>query len=191
MKKMIASIVLLTTIALQTMFSKNEAKNFASTASVYTSKDSISNKDPLHMITSAYLNFKNALTKDDEKAANIAANELFKAIEKFPATPLSKEQQTIWTKYSEKLTSDAEHIKNSNELEHQRKYFIELSKNIFLVIEAFKTNTITLYYQFCPMANEGKGAYWISKEPKINNPYFGKKMATCGSTKKTILATIK
>jgi hypothetical protein len=39
---------------------------------------------------------------------------------------------------------------------------------------------------FCPMAFEGKGAYWISGSKIIQNPYFGKKMPTCGEIKETI-----
>ena len=36
------------------------------------------------------------------------------------------------------------------------------------------------------MAGNDKGAYWLSKESKIKNPYFGDEMLTCGSVKETI-----
>jgi Cu(I)/Ag(I) efflux system membrane fusion protein len=31
------------------------------------------------------------------------------------------------------------------------------------------------------MANNNVGAYWLSKEREIRNPYFGKEMLDCGS----------
>jgi hypothetical protein len=34
------------------------------------------------------------------------------------------------------------------------------------------------------MADDNKGAVWISETKEIKNPYFGKDMATCGSIKK-------
>jgi len=43
-----------------------------------------------------------------------------------------------------------------------------------------------VYYQFCPMAIDNKGAYWLSEESDIKNPYFGDAMLTCGETKETL-----
>ena len=51
------------------------------------------------------------------------------------------------------------------------------------LIQLFGTNQ-KLYLDFCPMADDNKGAVWISETKEITNPYFGKDMATCGSIKK-------
>ena len=32
------------------------------------------------------------------------------------------------------------------------------------------------------MANEGKGAFWLSQDEEINNPYYGAMMLRCGET---------
>ncbi len=37
-----------------------------------------------------------------------------------------------------------------------------------------------VYYQYCPMAFNNKGAYWLSNQREILNPYFGNKMLKCG-----------
>ena len=47
-------------------------------------------------------------------------------------------------------------------------------------------NKTPVYIEFCPMANDNKGGYWLSTEEKIQNPYFGKKMLKCGEVKATI-----
>ena len=36
------------------------------------------------------------------------------------------------------------------------------------------------------MANDKKGAFWISESKEIKNPYLGKKMPTCGEVKEEI-----
>ena len=178
-------VVLITTTVLQTTFAQN-IKDSTATKLTTVKRDSIASKDPLNSVLSSYLNLKNALAKDDGALASSYAKELFKAIDKVPMDKLTPAQHTIWMKYSEKLSYDAEHIKGTVDLDHQREHFVSLSKNLGIVIKAFNTNILTIYYQFCPMANDGKGAYWVSEESKISNPYLGKKMPTCSSTKETI-----
>jgi Cu(I)/Ag(I) efflux system membrane fusion protein len=36
------------------------------------------------------------------------------------------------------------------------------------------------------MAFDNKGAYWLSDQAKIRNPYFGDKMLECGEVKDTL-----
>ena len=38
----------------------------------------------------------------------------------------------------------------------------------------------------CPMANNGKGADWLSKENEVKNPYYGSMMLGCGKVTETI-----
>jgi Cu(I)/Ag(I) efflux system membrane fusion protein len=60
-----------------------------------------------------------------------------------------------------------------------------LSSNLTNAIEVFGINE-KVYHQFCPMANDNNGAYWLSKEKKVINPYFGNAMLTCGDVKQVI-----
>ncbi|HOX82526.1 MAG TPA: DUF3347 domain-containing protein, partial [Chryseolinea sp.] len=71
-------------------------------------------------------------------------------------------------------------------LADQRKAFSVLSTEMLSLI---KTNTLTsgeLYLEYCPMANNNEGAYWLSNEKEIKNPYFGESMLKCGVVKDTI-----
>jgi hypothetical protein len=150
------------------------------------SGDSVRSKDPLYAVLSAYIALKNALTTDDGKTAQTSAKMLLAEIEKVKMDGMTTDQHSAWMKYMKKLSFDAEHISKTDDTEHQREHFVTLSKNIYAVEKAFNTNAVTLYYQFCPMANDGKGASWLSEKEKISNPYMGKKMPTCGSIKETI-----
>ena len=62
---------------------------------------------------------------------------------------------------------------------------MSLSKNMYELIKVVKPAE-TVYYQFCPMANDGKGANWLSKESGVKNPYYGSQMLSCGKTVETI-----
>jgi hypothetical protein len=60
------------------------------------------------------------------------------------------------------------------------------SSSLFSLVKAFGATNQTAYYQRCPMANDNKGAYWISQEKEIRNPYYGEKMLKCGENKETL-----
>lgn len=146
---------------------------------------SIINTNPLTAVYAAYFGLKDALAKDDGESAAAKAKELFKSIDKVPMEKLSGEQHTVWMKYEKKIQYDAEHIKGVTENEHQREHFISLSKSMYEVMKVIKMDT-PVYYDFCPMANDGKGATWLSLQQPISNPYMGKSMPTCGKVQETI-----
>lgn len=136
-------------------------------------------------VYAAYFGLKDALTKDDGTTAAAKAKELYKAIDAVKMEKLKTDEHTVWMKYMDKLSYDAEHIKGVTENEHQREHFASLSKNIHEVMKAIKPD-YTVYFDHCPMYNNGKGADWLSKESAIKNPFFGSQMIGCGSVKETI-----
>lgn len=140
----------------------------------------------LNNVLNAYLGLKNALIKDNGDSVRAAAKVLYITMDQMPMDKLSATQHNVWMQYNEKLSYDALHMKETNDIDHQREHFANLSKNMYKMMGVLKTNTADLYYQYCPMANDSKGAYWISEKPVIVNPYLGAKMPTCGSTKDTI-----
>ena len=150
-------------------------------------KDTIQKEatNPLLEVYSAYFGLKDALIANDGVTASNKAKELFKAIDKVPMDKMAAEQHTVWMKYMTKLSYDAEHIKGVTETEHQREHFSSLSKNMFEVMKVIKPS-YPVYYDHCPMYNDGKGGDWISKESAIKNPFYGSQMLSCGKTVETI-----
>jgi hypothetical protein len=61
-----------------------------------------------------------------------------------------------------------------------------LSLELADVFKKAKIVSGVVYKQYCPMANGGKGGYWLASEAKIQNPYYGKMMMSCGSVKEEI-----
>ncbi len=142
---------------------------------------------PAKEIIAGYLQLKNALAKDNGKDAAIAGNSIVATLAKVDMKSLSKDQMKSYMDIADDLKENAEHIgANAGKIEHQREHFVMLSKDVTDLIKAFGNGGQTLYKDFCPMANNGKGATWISEVKEIKNPYLGSKMPDCGTVKETI-----
>ena len=137
-------------------------------------------------IANAYLQLKNAFTKDNSNAAAAAGTTLQNAFMNFDKTALSEAQKKTFEDIADDAKEHAEHIgKNGGNIAHQREHFEMLSKDIYDLVKAFGGGQV-LYKDFCPMYNKGKGAFWISETKEISNPYLGKAMPTCGTVKEEI-----
>ena len=147
---------------------KSEKKD--SSAVISTSADIIDtdNKE----VYKHYLLLKDNLVNSDPSAAQKSGTELASALSNI--------------KGCENTSSLAEKIALSNDLKFQRAQFIPLSSDIIALLKHTEIGSGKLYVQHCPMANEGEGAYWISSEKEIKNPYYGDKMLDCGSVTETI-----
>lgn len=139
----------------------------------------------LKAVFDSYFDVKDALVKTDGKMASEKAKSLVKAISSVKMNELKADEHTVWMKVLNDLKEDAEHISETADAAHQRDHFITLSKNIYDLLKVSKYE-VPVYDLFCPMANNGKGANWLSKENAVKNPYYGSQMLTCGSVKETI-----
>lgn len=86
---------------------------------------------------------------------------------------------------NEETLASAKKMAQSSDLNEQRTAFSEVTA----AVEEMMTGTLSsgaIYKQFCPMAFEGKGGYWLSSSEEIRNPYYGDRMLKCGSVRDTI-----
>lgn len=79
----------------------------------------------------------------------------------------------------------ASQIAATDKIDEQRKAFLTLSKDVIPLVKGVK-KAAPLYVAYCPMANEGKGGYWLSDKKEIKNPYYGDAMLTCGEVKEEL-----
>lgn len=133
-------------------------------------------------LTTAYYGIKNALIADDGETASSQAELFLKSIDAVSKSNLSASQLKVWQEQKAKLIATNEAISKTTDVDKQREQLNELSNSLFATLKAFKVNENPVYYQYCPM----KKAYWLSSEKEIKNPYYGKKMLTCGSVKETL-----
>lgn len=165
-----------------------ENTKVADSTNANTSSNDTTKKHPVSIdeIVTAYLQLKNALVNDNGQEAAAAGKEISGALEKIDETSLTPEQKKEYDDEKEDLKEHAEHIaENANKIHHQREHFDWLSSSLYELVKVFKPGK-ALYKDHCPMFNEGKGAIWLSEIKEIKNPYYGKKMITCGSVKEEI-----
>lgn len=164
---------------------KNEHGNHNHSEIAQTNTAETQNVPQLKAVFDNYFSVKDALVKTDAGTSSAKAVELVKAIKAVEIAKLSTEEHTAWMKVMKDLTANAEQIAASKDVAKQRETFALLSKNMYELAKVSKQET-PVYYQHCPMYNNGKGANWLSKEETVKNPYYGSQMLNCGSVQETI-----
>lgn len=139
----------------------------------------------LNTVFETYFSVKEALVQTDGVLASKKSAALLLAVNAVKMDQLEMDVHMVWMKVLEDLKRDAKSIAETKEITAQRDHFMTLSKSIYALIKVSKNET-AVYYQFCPMANDGKGANWLSKDNTIKNPYYGAQMLSCGKTIETI-----
>ncbi|HWB25519.1 MAG TPA: DUF3347 domain-containing protein [Chitinophagaceae bacterium] len=137
---------------------------------------------PLTHLLNLYYDLKDALVSSDAAAASKKATELLNAINGINAGSLSADESKAFSPLQDKLSYDARHISEVQDISHQREHFANLSLNMFALAKAVKISVDPVYEDYCPMQK----AYWLSKDKPIKNPYYGNQMLTCGKVANTI-----
>lgn len=128
----------------------------------------------------SYIKVKDAFVSSDPakvKAEAAMAKQIIRAVD---AGMISGTALNDWANYSNNMDMALSEIVSSDDIEVQRTAFSALSDNLYKSIKAYGLGTATAYYDFCPMAFNDQGGYWLSDAKEIRNPYFGDKMLTCG-----------
>jgi Cu(I)/Ag(I) efflux system membrane fusion protein len=143
-------------------------------------------KNQLEKVFDEYLILKDALADDDNSAAQKSAAALLNDMAKVDMKLLSnQEAHNHWMLIGKEIKASATSISKTSDIAIQRNHFKHLSAHLIKAVKLFGVNQ-QVYEQFCPMADDNNGAYWLSQFKEIKNPYFGKAMPTCGETKSTI-----
>ncbi|MBL7979640.1 MAG: DUF3347 domain-containing protein [Bacteroidetes Order II. Incertae sedis bacterium] len=143
-------------------------------------------RSELRSVLTAYFSVKDALVKDNPNDAITQAKALRLTLGKVTRDKFQANQRTAYISLAAKIDESAASISSANAIKDQRMAFIRLSEATIAFVKTFNVLDMPAYLQFCPMANQGKGADWLSMEKVIKNPYYGKSMLTCGNVKATI-----
>jgi hypothetical protein len=168
--KNVVAIVFLSTLVACTQSAPKSAS--ADQKVVQSTTDSIQLKDT-HQdeVLKHYFRLKDALVASNASNAQKAATTLTTSLKASPAFA--------------KSVFICDSIAKTIDLAKQRSIFTNLSNE--LIAQFSKTQLLkgSFYLQFCPMANEGNGGYWLAAEQEVRNPYYGDEMLNCGEVKKT------
>ena len=129
-----------------------------------------------------YLKLKDAFVSGDAGKVSAFAKATSKELKAIKTSDLGKMEQSHFKQSIKMLDA----IVTNDIIENQRDHFVILNKNIVALVMNINNSGSTLYVQKCPMANNNKGAVWLSSDKDIRNPYYGEQMLTCGSVIETL-----
>lgn len=165
-------LIICFTVFCATAFAQHE-HHAASSDTKVVSQAAITFKDAkLGTAYTQYILLKDALVASNADEAKKTVSDLVKAL-----TAL---------KDADAALKAATKLGGNSTLSDQRLNFSALSDEMAKLVKGGKLSSGSLYLEYCPMANENTGAFWLSNEKEIKNPYFGSMMLKCGTVKETI-----
>ena len=171
--------------------STDTSRNVIDTSAMKEVSHSFTNVDSklatsIKTVVDHYLHIKNALVNNSGIDAAGGGKEMADAMNKVDKSLFTADQKKVYDGIEDDLKEHAEHIgKNAKNIDHQREHFSMMSEDVYDLVRAFGGGQ-TLYHDHCPMANDNKGAMWLSEMREIKNPYFGGKMNECVKTPEVI-----
>lgn len=136
-------------------------------------------------LLSAYFSIKDALFAGDTVKANAAASQLIIAADSLRTDEIIGDStgaiKATATDFAGTISGSGKGLMGENGIEAKRKEFEMITDALWSLTRTVKYAGTKVYYQYCPMAFNNKGAYWMSNDRQIKNPYFGDKMPECGS----------
>lgn len=143
-------------------------------------------RDQLTVLYDAYIDMKNAFVDTDAQKVSSLAGSALVTLARVDMGMLKGDSLIQWMDNRKVLENLFKVISESDDIKKQREAFLALNNIFYLTVKTFGLNRDTVYYQYCPMADNDRGGYWLSNEKEIRNPYFGDMMLKCGEVKETI-----
>ncbi len=143
----------------------------------------------MNNVLNAYYNLKDAFVASDTVKVNEEAVYLQNLLDSLKLDEVQQFDSLGFASINGRpgdVAAEIAAMLGEKELEKKRESFEMVSNAFYDMVRVIKPTGATIYYQYCPMAFDDKGAYWLSSADSIMNPYFGKKMLTCGEVKETL-----
>ncbi|MEC5144415.1 DUF3347 domain-containing protein [Chitinophaga sp. 212800010-3] len=145
--------------------------------------------DSLGSTMQTYFRLAEAFTAADSSKAGTEAALLKLHVDSLPVNLLQMDSTHLAgvTGITGSISAELAGLAGEKGLEGKRSSFQMVSDMMFDLVKTTGWKGHTVYREFCPMAAEGNGAYWLSEKAAIKNPYFGEKMLTCGETRDSLI----
>lgn len=135
-------------------------------------------------LLNAYYSLRDAFVASDTVKVNEAATALTATADSLKVSELQGDTSGAIREtaqfFAATISSSGKAVTGEKEIDAKRKEFNMISDALWNLTRTVHYDGQKLYYQFCPMAFDNTGAYWLSADKEIRNPYFGSKMLKCG-----------
>lgn len=167
---------------------EGDASNSTSAVEVSKPQFQVDQKfqEQLGSVFSSYVELKEAFVDSDVKKVQAEAAETKDALAEVDMKLVSGVAHNDWMNYLTPMQESLNAIQSADDIGAQRKSFQTLSDNLYKTVKAFGLGGKEAFYEYCSMAFNNQGGYWLSDQEKIRNPYFGEKMLSCGEVKEKL-----
>lgn len=126
-----------------------------------------------------YLQVKDALVESDFELASELAKNMVGQLESIGEHRNEGDAHVLWMDTYGSLMGHLRPSAGAGDIEELRAEFRFLSDLLVEAVKAFGVEGV-VYQQYCPMAFDDEGGYWLSSEEQIQNPYLPESMLMCG-----------
>ncbi len=172
----------------------NNASNTAATTGNMHSSHSAAFNQTFKLALDGYYALKDQFIKENDTAINGTAQRLLLLVDQIKFDSLGVDSAVVTTakSYADGISAELKGLIGEKNITEKRKAFQMIGEQYYDFIRTVQFDQEVVYHQFCPMAFDNEGAYWLSNSRIIQNPYLPKKMITCGEVRDSIdLRSIK
>jgi major membrane immunogen (membrane-anchored lipoprotein) len=189
--KKIFGLALVFSLFLMACNSSDQSSSTAENAPVEkTSKHDPAFLNSFTQFLNNYYTLKDALVATDSAAAIAAVPNFLASADSLGDIKISFDSTgaiaATAADYVQTVKTALNELQNAPNVEAIRKKFQAVSDAMYDLVRTVQYDGETVYHQYCPMAFNDLGAYWLSNVSDIKNPYFGKKMLSCGEVKDSL-----
>ncbi|MCK7555227.1 DUF3347 domain-containing protein [Chitinophaga sedimenti] len=144
--------------------------------------------DSLKIAMNSYYTLTQHLVAADDMKVNDAALDFKRHIDSLPADVLRSDSNiySIVTSASGGISAELTGLLGETDIEKKRAAYHMVTDMLFDMVKATGLKSDTIYRIYCSMAL-GEGAYWLSPNTEIHNPYYGESMnGSCVSVTDTL-----
>lgn len=143
-----------------------------------------------HQFLTAYFSLKDALVASDTAKASAASLALAAAADSLKLDEIKGDStgtiRLTAKDYAGTIAGSAKALAGEKDLAGKRKEFKMIAESLYVIFQTVRYDGQKVYWQHCPMAFDSQGAYWVSQDKEVLNPYFGDKMLHCGSVEDSL-----
>lgn len=137
----------------------------------------------------AYFQLKEQFIRENDTLVAARANDMIHAISATSFQVKEISDSTVVStalNYTGSLTAELNGLLKEKGLDEKRKSFQLVSEQLYDLIRTVRYDREVVYHQYCPMAFNDAGAFWLSNSSQIRNPYLPKTMLICGEVKDSL-----
>jgi hypothetical protein len=131
----------------------------------------------------SYFSLKNAFTIADTSKVNSAAVQLLQNTDGLNINEIQGDTSGMIREtaksFATNISGSAKTLAGENNIEDKLREFNMITDALWSLTRTVKFDGQKIYYQFCPMALDNMGGYWLSDKIDSGNPYMRDQSKTC------------